>query len=140
MLHLPTLRYDNWYFWFVVWTGRNIFYLPHHQQSIYNSSKHNMFTIQEIALGTCNEELAPVCVFTAICLKNKIFQLKLKLFLHVSRQEELQDKTSFRHYYLQNNHPVQNPLFMCHNSYGYLPFMPIMFRIWSFKFLFHRQL
>jgi len=30
VLHLPTLRYDNWYFWFVVWTGRNIFYLPHH--------------------------------------------------------------------------------------------------------------
>jgi len=82
--HLPTLRYDNWYFRFVVWTGRNIFYLPHHQQSIYNSSEHNVLPIQEIALGTRNEELAPICVFTAICLEKKIFRLKLKLLLHVS--------------------------------------------------------
>jgi hypothetical protein len=37
-----------------------------------------MLPIQQTALGTRNEELAPICVFTAICLKKEHTPIKIK--------------------------------------------------------------
>jgi hypothetical protein len=55
-----------------------------------------MFPIQEIALGTRNEELAPICIFTAICLKNENKPIKITTLVtcltvgSTARQDPLQ--------------------------------------------------
>lgn len=100
-----------------------------------------MFPIQEIALGTCNEELAPICIFTAICLKKENMPIKIKtlviylMVISTTRQDQFHTLL-FTILYLQNNHRTQNPLFMCENSYGYLLLMPVMFRPGNLSFHF----
>lgn len=65
-LHLSTLRNNDSNLWFIVRACGYVFYFPHDQEAIDHFSEHDVFTVQEVALGACDEELAAVGVASAV--------------------------------------------------------------------------
>ncbi|TGZ45636.1 hypothetical protein DBV15_04718 [Temnothorax longispinosus] len=65
-LHLSTLRYRHRNLWLIVRSSRNILHFPHNEKTIDNSTKDNVFAVQEITLGARNEELTAVGVLAAV--------------------------------------------------------------------------
>ena len=62
--HLSALRNDDVDLGLVVGADRNIFNLPHDEQTVDNATKDDVFPIQELALCTGDEELAAVRILT----------------------------------------------------------------------------
>ena len=62
--HLSALWNDDVDLGLVVGADRNIFNLPHDEQTVDNATKDDVFPIQELALCTGDEELAAVWILT----------------------------------------------------------------------------
>lgn len=68
-LHLPALRYYHRYFWFVVGSNRNIFNLPHNEETVYNASKYDMLVVKKLAARARDVKLTAISVLATVRLE-----------------------------------------------------------------------
>jgi len=66
ILHFTTLCDKNRQFRFIVRASWNVLYLPHDKEAISHLPKHYMLPIQEITLGTSDEELAAIGAWSTV--------------------------------------------------------------------------
>lgn len=63
---MSALRYGHWNFWLIVRPRGDVLHFPHDEQAVDHSAENHVFTVQEVALGARDEELAAVGVFAAV--------------------------------------------------------------------------
>lgn len=100
------------------------FNFSHDQQPIDNFTKHNMFPIQPVTLGACDEELAAVGTRTTVChrkqARSRVFQLEVfickrtPIYTGYSSAIPIYEVTSLDHEILY--HPVESASFITYRD------------------------
>lgn len=65
------MTYNDWQSRLVVRSDRNVFDFPHYEKSVDDSSKDDVLVVEEITFSAGDEELTAVCVFAAVCHRQK---------------------------------------------------------------------